>query len=245
MIAFEDIKRAFSKAFVTITSGRVSVRYISTADSRWATQCFPSEGNTKNVLETILDDSDELGIAISPDFGVVLEFLCNGKLLENSKPCSHYPTAHNMTAKELEELEKCHYEEFQQKEIEFARNFAGVDMEDDEAVLEKLSEIIAAQKPNDKLINFKAHSKWSNLRQKVVEFSEKHELGAIDAMPPNSTFSGGVTLSVLLDNGRRTWTFSKDDKTKFLDLIKTSDEVDIECGLTDLGEEVLNISFYS
>lgn len=245
MITFENVKLIFSKAFITADTNKIHVRYISTADNKWVTQCFPAEDNSKYLFEAILDSSDEFNIAISSDSGVVLEFLSNGELLNTFGKCSCYPVAHNMTPKELAEFEKRHHEEFLHKEIAFAEKFIGVDMEADEAVLKRINEIIYNKKSDDNLINFQAHYRWINLCQKAIEFSEKYDLGSVDTMSPDSSFSGGVTLSASIDDGRRTWIFSKEAKNAFLNLIKTSVEFSIECGLSDSSEEVLSISFYS
>ena len=194
MFTMKDVRKGFSKSLIALSDGKVSVRYFSTPENRWATQSFDNDnGNSKAVFETLLSNSDELGITISPESGVVFDFMVNEKS-DSPEVYLYYPTSHNLTEREYEEFLKSRGG-YSQAYEQFAKRFDGVDMEDDEAVLEVISELISERREDDGIIDFEGISRWGNLYPMTRDFAEEFGFGLLDANPPDSDCEGFVTLS--------------------------------------------------
>lgn len=243
MISINDLKRSFSKAYITLCDGCVCVNYISSEENKWATQCFSNEDNSKEVLETILSNTDSVSISVSQEDGVKFEFL-TGEKTGIPEVLIYCPSEHDLTEKEFAEFIGNHIDEVSPHLEEFLSRFSDIDLRDEDAVFEKLSEVIMEFADTDTVISFEGVSHWTYLNEKAREFSEKYKFGFVDVLHPGTEWDGCVTLSTSVTGGCRFWNFSAESKSELLDLILNSAEVNIECGLTE-DVETLNITFFA
>ena len=243
MISTNDLKRIFSKAYITLCDGCVRVNYISSEKSKWATQCFDDEDNTKEMLETLLLSTESLAISVSSENGVKLEFE-TGEETGMPETLVYCPSAHNLTDEEFAKIIEDNKDEPSPNLEAFLNHFDGVDLKDEDAVFEKLSEFILKITGTEDVISFDGFSNWTILNEKAREFSEKYEFGFVDVLHPGTNWNGCITLSTSITDGCRFWNFTGEGKAELLDLVLNSTDVSIDCGLTE-GTETLNITFFA
>lgn len=243
MISTNDLKRVFSKAYITICDGCVSVNYVSSEENKWSTQCFSNEDNTKEVLETLISNTKALTVSVSPENGVKIEFLTCEEI-GVPEVLVYFPMKHDLTEKELSEFIEKHKDGIEPKIDEFLDQFTDVDLGDETDVLAKLSELITRVTDAEDIINFEGVIRWTSLCEKASAFSEKHKFGGMNVLRPDTDWDGCVTLSTSVADGCRFWCFSEEGKAELLELILDSTEVSIECGVTE-DTEILSITFFA
>lgn len=243
MISIKNLQKSFSKAYIALCDGCITVSYVSSEESKWATQCFCYEDSTKEVLEAIISGADSLSISVSREYGVKLEFLTAEKS-GFEEMFIYFPTEHDITEQELAEILGDREDELSPKMEELLDRLSGVDLSDEDTVFNIVFNWLGGFEDKESTISYEGLSHLTSLLEKASEFSEKFKFGLVDVLRPATDWDGCVILSTAVSDGNRFWNFTGESREMLLDLVSDATEVDIECGSNGDGE-ILNITFYA
>ena len=226
----DNIRRVFSKGNIVLSPEGISVIY--THKDGWVTQSLsvtPEEYDWKQTILGLLEKSERFGISYRA--GKFVKFL-----FENHGVCEEYvlypPLDHEVSLEEF--LASIEDEPMNEEFFDF---FLGVDLSDDDEVIQKFLEYCDSFKYDGLFIG--NTRRWLDYRKAVVEFAMA--LGAeVEVFEPDAEFSGAVEIRFPEEIRKTIW-FSEKSTGELQKIITDSSEMCIECNVSD---GFLNITFY-
>lgn len=233
----EKIRSTFSKGNIVISDKGVTVLY--TYKDRWITQEITSE--FRAVFADLLRNSDELLITHKTGKFAKLHFHA---VFDSKTPVIFQPIEEEMSIEEIREIIDSSREdpEVQEAENQFFEFFMGVDLEDDDAVFEKLREWVnkVDEERKTNVRNLSAAMRWKTILNKATLLAGILDCGC-EVFENSNDYDGSVTLFIPQDDSKITRVFGK-SKDLFAGLLESSIVTSIEISVMD---GYINITFYA
>lgn len=225
-----DIRNCFSKGSVTISPRGISVFY--TFKERWVSQSIFDD--SIDVFRGLLKSCDVFGIDRS--VGKFVKFLFYSESLGECETVFYNPTENEVSLEELQEIAID-----SERGKEHAEFFIGVDLDNDDEVLARISEWVSLVNARNKsnIEAFMPKNKWRKMKSDAEEVARI--LGcAVECNEPSGDYGGDFTMC-FAEESPSSIRIQGEEKKKLEEFIEDYDGISIELYV---NEGFLNISFF-
>lgn len=221
----EAIRQAFDKGNIIISKHGISVFY------NLKNRCISQSvfGNDYTVFCKLVGISDSLSFERIKGRFVKINFRFE---IDNQETVFYNPVNEEVSIEELNDILSSSVEPDDDGFLGF---FFGVDLDDDNAVIQRFREYLDSKKTTDTIVDFLKYSKWSDFYKRASTVFNSLSL-EYEVLEPDTDFDGCVIFEL-----PQNLSMSKNCLGILASLLSVSDGIDIE---TDINEGFLNISFY-
>lgn len=215
MTGINSIRNTFSKGSIVIGDKSVSVIY---ADQDWVTQSI--DGKHKTVLSGLLESSERFTIRIKKGNSIKLGFISG---MDSQKVIYYSPLEKEISKEKIEELIKS-----MEPSKEFIEFFDGVNMQDEDVVLDKMSEWVnkVSEKWKRKVRNIDKLRGWPIIKEKALKFANANGCQT-EILDPNDIFDGSINIQIP-EVFTRSLVFVDKNKNDLIELVDLCEEVGME-----------------